>query len=103
MPKSAYVTLDSGLTRGLFLRDNSFQPRDVLKQALAGQNQEVIAELRILKVDFEQPVICDGQHLSILDTFDRSRSPVVGRKEAKLTHDTSRRKFDADLGDQKSS
>ena len=47
-----------------FLCDNSFQSRDVFQQALAGQDQEVIAELRILKVDLEQLFVGDPEACS---------------------------------------
>src|ERR1700757_4505426 len=68
----------SGLPGNLVLRDNSFEPRDVFQETLAGEDQEVIAELRILKVDLEQLFIGDRQNLSILEAFDRPRAPVVG-------------------------
>jgi hypothetical protein len=42
------------LLRDFVLCDDCFEPRDVLQQAPAGQDQEVIAKLRILKVDVEQ-------------------------------------------------
>src|SRR5262245_8255896 len=54
----------------LVLIDNSLQPRDVLEQTLGAQSQEVIAELRILEVDLEQPVVGDGQHLPVLGAFE---------------------------------
>jgi hypothetical protein len=40
-------------------------------------------------------------HLPVLYAFDGRGSPFTGRKEAKFTHETSRRKFDADFLDQK--
>src|SRR5450432_2242725 len=82
------------LLQGLVLRDNPFEPRNILQQSLAGQDQEKIAELRVLKVDLEQLVVSDGQHMTILDAFDRCRAPVIGREEAKLAHQISRRKLD---------
>src|SRR5712672_3450930 len=42
-----------GLLRKFVLGDNRLEPRDILQQALAGQDQEVIAELRILEVDLQ--------------------------------------------------
>jgi len=45
---------NGGLLRGLSLRDGGIQSRDVFQQALAGEHQKVISELRILKVDLEQ-------------------------------------------------
>src|SRR5882757_2741517 len=98
---SSFSRLAQRIPRGFLLCDSSFQPRDVLQQALAGQDEEVIAELRILEVDFKQPFISYGQHLPVLYTFDRRGSPLIGRKEAKFTHKTSRRKFNADFRDQK--
>jgi hypothetical protein len=48
----------SDLTRGRSLRsgrlcNDTLQPRDVFQEAPTGQDQEVIAELRVLKVDFK--------------------------------------------------
>ena len=42
------------LRRDLVLRDDGFGPREIFQQALAGQDKEVIAELRVLEVDLEQ-------------------------------------------------
>jgi hypothetical protein len=39
------------LLRGLVLGYNPLKPRDVFEQALAGEHEEVVTELRILKVD----------------------------------------------------
>ena len=68
-----------GLRRDFVLRNDSVKPRDILQQALAGQDEKVIAELRVLKVDLEQLLISDGQDMAILGAFDRRRPPVVGR------------------------
>src|SRR4051812_38874147 len=76
------------------------QALDVLQQPLAGQHQEVIAELRILEVDLEQPVVGDRQHLAVLDAFDRSGAPVVRREEAEFAHERSGQDLDVDLLDQ---
>src|SRR5262249_3015044 len=62
----------------LVLIDNSLQTPDVLQQTLRAQAQEVVAEFWILEVDFEQPIVGDGQHLPILGAFERLRTPVVG-------------------------
>ncbi len=70
----------------LFLCDKSFQSRDVFQQALAGQHQEVIAELRVLKVDLEQLFVGDGQHVTVLDAFDGRGSPVIGRQKTEFAH-----------------
>jgi len=76
------------VTRGRSLRcgrlDDSFQPRDVFQQTPSGQNKEVVAELRILKVDFKQPVISYAQDLPVFDALDRPGSSVIGRKEVKV-------------------
>ena len=68
---------------------------------MAGQDEKIIAELRILKVDFKQPFISYGQDLSVFNALDRHGSSVVRRKEAKFAHDASWRKLDADFLDQK--
>ena len=89
--------MSESLLRGFFLCDNSFQSRDVFQQALAGQDQKVIAELRVLKVDLEQLFVGDGQHVTVLDAFDGRGSPVIGRQKTEFAHQLSRRKFDADF------
>src|SRR5215475_3704947 len=96
------------LWRRFLLCESCFQPRDVFlealvvfQEALAGQDEEIIAELRILKVDFKQPFISYGQDLSVFYALDRHGSSVVRRKEAKFAHDASRQKLDADFLDQK--
>ena len=66
------------LLRDFVLGDSPFESRDVFKQALAGQHEEVVTELRILKVDFEQLFISDGENVPGLRAFDRRRPPVVG-------------------------
>src|SRR5580704_9386202 len=93
--------LRCSLQLSLVLLDDCFKPRNVLDQAIAGETEKVIAELRILEIDFEQPVVGDGQHLPALDTFDGLRPFVVGRDETKLPHETPRRQLDADFGDEK--
>src|SRR5260370_14972930 len=70
----------------LVLIDNALQTRDVLQQALGAQPQEVVAELRILEVNFEQPVIGDSQHLPILAAFKRLRAPGVVSEKTKLAY-----------------
>jgi hypothetical protein len=60
----SYVAGGRSLRTGLLLCDDSLQPRDVFQEALTGQDEEVITELRILKVDFKQPFISYGQDLS---------------------------------------
>ena len=89
-----------GLLRDFVLCDDAFEPRDILQQALAGQDQKVIAEFRILKVDLEQLFVGYDQYLTVLCAFDRPGPPFIGRKEAKFAHEMSRRMFDADFGDQ---
>src|SRR5258707_1625357 len=42
------------LLRKFVLGDNRFEPCDILQQALAGQDQEVIAELPILEADVQK-------------------------------------------------
>src|ERR1700757_1890946 len=66
------------LSRRFLLCESCFQPRDVFlealvvfQEALAGQDEEIIAELRILKVDFKQPLIGDAQDLSVFYALDR--------------------------------
>src|ERR1700747_260040 len=97
----SYVAGGRSLRTGLLLCDDSLQPRDVFQEALTGQDEEVITELRILKVDFKQPFISYGQDLSVFYALDRPSSPIIGRKEAKFSHETPRRKLDADFLDQK--
>src|SRR5262249_21264003 len=84
----------------LVLIDNSLQTRDVLQQTLGAQPQEVIADLRILEVDFEQPVVGDGQHLPILGAFERLRTPVVGCEKTKFAYEPSGRELDTQFGHQ---
>ena len=97
-----------GLSRRVLLRESCFQPRDafqealvVFQQALAGQDEEIIAELRILKVEFKQPFISYGQDLTVFYALDRHGSLLIRRKEAQFAHDIPRRKLDADFLDQK--
>src|SRR6266436_3066583 len=66
------------LLREFVLGDNCLEPRDIFQQPLAGQDQEVIAELRILEVDLQQLLIADGQHMPVLGAFDRRRTAVIG-------------------------
>src|SRR6266404_1469121 len=66
-----------GLLLGFVLIDDAFQARDILQQSLRAQAQEVVAEFRILEVDFEQPVIGDGEHFPLFDAFERLRAAVV--------------------------
>jgi hypothetical protein len=61
---SSYAIRGCRLSRRSLLRESSFQPRDVflealvvLQEAVAGQDEEIITELRTLKVDFKQPFI----------------------------------------------
>lgn len=81
------------------LREGRLQPRVVLQEALAGQDQKVIAELRILEIDLEQLFVGDGQGVAVLEAFDGRRPPVFGRQETELAHEAAGRKFDADLDD----
>lgn len=89
--------------------ESCFQPRDVFLEALvvfqetlAGQDEEIIAELLIiLKIDLKQPFISYGQDLAVFYALDRSGSSVIGRKEAKFSHETPWRKLDADFFDEK--
>jgi hypothetical protein len=81
------------LRSGLLLCDDPFQARDVFQEALAGQDEEIIAELRILKVDFK----------AVFYALDRRGSSLIGRKEAKFSHEAPWRKLDADFLDQKPS
>jgi hypothetical protein len=81
--------------RDFVLRDDRVEPRNVLQQALTGEDEKIIAKLRILEVNLEQLLVGDGQNLAVFDTFDCRRSAVVGCQETKLAHQTSRRKFDA--------
>src|SRR6267154_5670292 len=64
--------------------------------SLAGENEEVIAELGILKVNLQQFVVLDRQHLTGVDALYRRRSSIVRCQEAKLSHQTSRQNFDAE-------
>src|SRR5471032_3314045 len=73
-----------GLLCDLVLRDDGFGPREIFQQPVAGQDEEVIAELRILKVDLQQLFVSDGQHMTVLDAFDRRGPAVVGRKETEF-------------------
>src|SRR6187551_2683423 len=84
------------LSRRFLLCESCFQPRDlflealvVFEEALAGQDEEIIAELWILKVDFKQPLISDAQDLSVFYALDCHGSSVVRRKEAKFAYDAS--------------
>ena len=95
----SYVTRGRSLRCGRF--DDPFQPCDVFQQTPSGQNKEVVAELRILKVNFKQPLIRYAKDLSVFDALDRPGASVIGRKESKFSHDTPRRKLDADFLDQK--
>ena len=59
--------------------------------------------MRVLKVDLEQLLIGDAQHLSVLGAFDCRGPPVIRRKEAEFTHQASRWNRDVDLGDEETS
>ena len=72
----SYVVRGRRPPQGFFLCNNSFQPRNVLEQALAGQDEKVITELRILKVDLEKLFIGYGQHYARLLCTGRSRFAV---------------------------
>jgi len=48
----SYVTRGRSLRSGRLCND-TLQPRDVFQEAPTGQDEEVIAELRVLKVDFK--------------------------------------------------
>src|SRR4249919_1670097 len=89
----------SYLSRGFFLCDDPFQPRYVLEQALAGQHEEVVAELRVLKINLEQLFIRDCHDLRVFNAFDSRSPPLIWRKEAKFAHETSRRNFHVDFLD----
>src|SRR5262245_15086267 len=89
------------LQAGSVLLDDSCELRDVLQKAFAGEAQEILAKLWIMKVDFQQPVIAHGQNFAILSAFDRLCPPVVGRQKAELTDETSGRNLDAEFGHQK--
>src|SRR4029077_13755252 len=86
---------------GFFFCDNPFQTRYVLEQPLSGQHNKVIAELRVLEINFEQLFISYGHHLPIFNAFDGRGSPLIWSKETKLAHETSRRNLDADFPHQK--
>src|SRR5260370_42130482 len=85
------------LLRQLVLGDNPFEPRDIFKQALAGQYQEVIAELRGLKVDFEQFFIIYLQGMPVLDAVYLIGSPGIGREKTIFSLSTYRRMLVADF------
>ena len=82
------------------LFNDSFEACIVLEKAIAGEAEKIIAEVRVPKVDLEQSVITDGQHSSILYAFDGCSPFVIGRKKAKFSHETSRRKFNANFSHQ---
>jgi hypothetical protein len=42
-----------GLPRDFTLLDGCLEPLDIVQQALTGEDQEVVAELRVLKVDLK--------------------------------------------------
>src|SRR6266853_6502312 len=48
--RSVLAARTRSLQRDFVLCDDCFEPRDVFEQALAGQHEEVVTELRILKV-----------------------------------------------------
>jgi hypothetical protein len=105
---SSYAMGGCRLSRRFLLCESCFQPRDVflealvvVQEALAGQDEEIIAELRILKVDFKQPFVSYGQDLSVFYALDRHGSSVIRRKEAKFSDDASWRMDDANFLDQK--
>src|SRR5579871_3029998 len=51
--RSPLIVRRRNLPRRPLFRQRLFQPRDVLEQTLAGQDQEIVAELRVLEVDLE--------------------------------------------------
>src|SRR4051812_1346250 len=48
-------------------RQLAFQHRDVLKQTLAGELQEIESELRVLIVELLHLIVGDAQHVAALD------------------------------------
>src|SRR6266567_3538162 len=97
---SVGAALGRDLLQGLVLLYNRFEPRNVFQQALAGQDQEVIAELRVLKVDFQKLFVSDGQHVPVFDAFDRRGSSVIGRQKTKFAHQPPRWELDVNFLDQ---
>src|SRR5262245_15222741 len=83
---------------GPALLNNLFKTRNVLQKTFAGEAEEIIAELWILEVDLQQPVIGQRQDFALLNAFDCPRPSIVGRQEAELTHETSGRDLDAEFG-----
>src|ERR1700750_3453626 len=97
----AFDSLRAILVIGPALLNNLFKTRDILQKRFAGEAEEIIAELWILEVNFQQSVIGHRQDFAILNAFDRLRPSIVGRQEAELTHETSWRDLDAELGHEK--
>src|SRR6266403_4908197 len=83
--KRAAISMRAARSRSLLrefvLGDNCLEPRDIFQQPLAGQDQEVIAELRILEVDLQQLLIADGQHMPVLGGLDRLITKKIGGKK----------------------
>ena len=78
----SYVARGCSPPQGFFLCNDSFQPRNVLQQALAGQDEKVITELRILKVDFENPET--GAYPVSSAYSCKSLQPEISRKVRKV-------------------
>src|SRR5450631_772005 len=70
---SARTTRSRGLLRRFALRDDTLQPADIFQKPLAGQNQKVIAELRVLEVDLQQLFVGDGQHVRVCGALHGGR------------------------------
>ena len=49
------------------LLNDFFKTRDILQKTFAAEAEEIIAELWILEVNFQQPVIGHGQDFAILN------------------------------------
>src|SRR3984885_12137992 len=77
----------------LVLRDDALESCDVFQQALAGQHQEVVTELRILEIDFQELLVGDREHVAVFETGHGRRALVVGREEAEFAHQPSRRQL----------
>src|SRR6266567_622554 len=49
--------------------DDRRKARIVFEQALAAETQEIISEMGILEAQFQELVIGDGEHLTVLDAL----------------------------------
>src|SRR5262245_58002976 len=78
--------------------DDGSEARIVLEQALAAEAQEIISKVGILKPQFQQLVIGDGEYLAVLQALHGLGPAIVRSEKSKLPDHAPGAELDADLG-----